>query len=78
MRVLKFGAAVAALVMISAGTAAAQFSYQIDTMSRYIWRGFDLFKAGALTIAPLVNYTFVFLKEVNLHNEFWFGLSFIY
>jgi hypothetical protein len=35
-------------------------------------------RLGALTIAPLVNYTFVFLREVNPENEFWFGLSLIY
>jgi hypothetical protein len=35
-------------------------------------------KVGRLTVAPLVNYTFVFMDEINLHNEFWFGLSLIY
>jgi hypothetical protein len=35
-------------------------------------------KLGRLTVVPLVNYTFVFLREVNLHDEFWFGLSLIY
>jgi hypothetical protein len=35
-------------------------------------------KVGALKIAPLVNYTFDFLKEVNAHNEPWFGLSLMY
>ncbi len=32
-------------------------------------------KLGDWTIAPLVNYTFVFLDSVNKDNEPWFGLS---
>ena len=35
------------------------------------------FKLGSWTIAPLVNYTFVFLDSVNDENEFWFGISII-
>ncbi len=30
---------------------------------------------GDWTIAPLVNYTFVFLDSVNEENELWFGIS---
>ena len=32
---------------------------------------------GNWTIAPQVNYTFVFLDSVNEDNEFWFGISII-
>ncbi len=32
-------------------------------------------EAGGLTIVPLVNWTIVFLDEVNPGNELWFGLS---
>ncbi|MHB8054908.1 MAG: TorF family putative porin, partial [Candidatus Aminicenantales bacterium] len=34
-------------------------------------------KLGNWTIAPRVNYTFVFLESVNDENEFWFGISLI-
>ena len=33
---------------------------------------------GKLTIAPFVNYTFVFLDSVNEDNELWFGASLIF
>jgi hypothetical protein len=36
------------------------------------------FKWGRLTFAPSMNYTFVFLEEVNPDNELWFGLSVLY
>ncbi len=58
MRVLKIGAAMAALVVISAGPAAAQISYQIDAVSRYIWRGFDMFKPNAGALQPSLIYAF--------------------
>ena len=32
---------------------------------------------GDWTIAPQINYTFVFLDSVNDENEFWFGISII-
>jgi len=32
-------------------------------------------KFGSWTLAPQINYTFVFLESVNAENEFWFGLS---
>jgi hypothetical protein len=35
-------------------------------------------KWGRLILAPSINFTFVFLKEVNPDNELWFGLSVIY
>ena len=58
MRILKLGAALAALLMILAATAAAQFSFQIDTMSRYIWRGFDLFPPNNAAFQPSATYVF--------------------
>jgi hypothetical protein len=47
-------------------------------LSDLTWGAILPIKAGPLTIAPLINFTFVFLKEVNPHNELWFGLSLIY
>lgn len=34
-------------------------------------------KIGDWTIAPQINYTFVFLEAINDENEFWFGISVI-
>jgi uncharacterized protein (TIGR02001 family) len=58
MRILKIGAAAAALLMLAAGTASAQLSYQVDTMSRYIWRGFDLFAPNNGAFQPSATYSF--------------------
>jgi len=35
-------------------------------------------KVGQITISPFINYTFVFLDEVNEDNELWFGASVIF
>lgn len=72
MRALKIGAAIAALAMISAGTAAAQFSCQIDTMSRYIWRGFDLFAPNNPAFQPSATYTF---GESGFSANVWTSFS---
>jgi hypothetical protein len=58
MRNLIIGAALAALLVLMAGTAAAQLSFQVDTMSRYIWRGFDLFAPNNGAFQPSATYTF--------------------
>lgn len=38
------------------------------------------FRAGKITLSPFVNYTFVFLDAIDLEleNEFWFGISMIF
>jgi uncharacterized protein (TIGR02001 family) len=58
MRTLKIGAVVTALAMMAVAPAAAQFSFQVDTMSRYIWRGFDLFAPDNPAFQPSATYTF--------------------
>lgn len=35
-------------------------------------------KTGKITLSPFINYTFVFLDELNCGNEFWFGVSLIF
>jgi hypothetical protein len=72
MRALKIGAAIAALAMISAGTAAAQFFCQIDTMSRYIWRGFNLFAPDNAAFQPSATYTF---GESGFSANVWTSFS---
>jgi hypothetical protein len=36
------------------------------------------FKVGTITLSPFMNYTFVFLDDVNNDNELWFGVSLIF
>ena len=72
MRALKIGAAMTALVMILAATAAAQFSFQIDTMSRYIWRGFNLFAPDNAAFQPSVTFAF---GESGLSANVWTSFS---
>jgi hypothetical protein len=47
-----------ALLAILAAPALAQWSFQIDTVSRYIWRGFDLFAPDNGAFQPSATYTF--------------------
>ena len=35
-------------------------------------------KLGSITLSPFLNYTFVFLEDVNDDNELWFGASLIF
>ena len=48
----------AGLVLMGASPAAAQMSFQVDTMSRYVWRGFDLFAPNNGAFQPSATYTF--------------------
>ena len=58
MRAIKFLAASAAFFLAIAAPAASQFSFQADTMSKYIWRGFDLFAPNNPAFQPSATYTF--------------------
>jgi uncharacterized protein (TIGR02001 family) len=72
MHALKIGAAMTALVMISAASAAAQISFQIDTMSRYIWRGFNLFAPDNAAFQPSATYKF---GESGFSANVWTSFS---
>jgi uncharacterized protein (TIGR02001 family) len=52
-------AALAAAAIVSAAApASAQMSAQADVVSRYIWRGFDLFAPNNAAFQPSLTYTF--------------------
>jgi hypothetical protein len=72
MRALRIGTATAALVTIFAVSAVAQLSFQVDTMSRYIWRGFNLFAPDNAAFQPSATYTF---GESGLSANIWTSFS---
>jgi len=56
---LRAAAAFAVLgILLGAAPLAAQFEYQVDVMSRYIWRGFDLFPNNNPAFQPSITYSF--------------------
>lgn len=68
MRALKALILAAGMLASFAAPAAAQWSFQIDTMSRYIWRGFDLYAPDNAAFQPSVTYTF---GESGLSANVW-------
>jgi hypothetical protein len=58
MRTFKASITAAGLMALLAVPAAAQWSFQADTMSRYVWRGFDLFAPNHAAFQPSAAYTF--------------------
>jgi uncharacterized protein (TIGR02001 family) len=60
--------ALAVLLLAAAAPAAAQLSFQVDTVSRYVWRGFDLFAPNNAALQPSLTYAF---GETGLSANVW-------
>lgn len=46
------------LTFVGAGSLFAQFSHEVDFVSSYVWRGWDLFPKNKPAIQPSITYTF--------------------
>ncbi|MCX6561238.1 MAG: hypothetical protein NTZ26_12090 [Candidatus Aminicenantes bacterium] len=55
---LAAAASAAAVLVLAAAPASAQLSAQADLVSRYIWRGFDLFSPNNGAFQPSLTYAF--------------------
>jgi hypothetical protein len=78
-RVRAVVAAAALGLMASVVPLSAQWSFQADTMSKYIWRGFDLYADDNPAFQPSVTYTFGESGfSLNLWTSFALGERSIY
>ena len=82
MKMLYVRAALVAAVLgiiVGAAPLSAQFEFQADVMSRYIWRGFDLYPSNNPALQPSVTYTFGESGfSANLWTSFALGERSIY
>ncbi len=66
-------------ILASAAPLAAQFEFQADVMSRYIWRGFDLYGNNHPAFQPSLTYSFGESGfSVNLWTSFALGNREVY
>ena len=79
MRVRAAAAAAFLGVFFSAVPLSAQWTFQADTVSKYIWRGFDLYADNNPAFQPSVTYTFGESGfSLNLWTSFALGERSIY
>ncbi len=64
--------ALAVLLLAAAAPAAAQLSFQVDAVSRYVWRGFDLFAPNNAALQPSLTYAF---GETGLSANVWTSIA---